>query len=246
MPDAKPYFPAPPAALPSGGPFREAAVPAPAPAPAPLPAKPAPKPAATPSKPSGRPPLPVELEADHIDETFGFSAGAVGSAGLLVALGMIVDSTTTYAWWHLPAALGTGVLGFAYDVLRRRRRLAFVAHGRDHIGVYRKKRLACIARLDELVRYRLSLLNTFRQFMAFGLSAVGGGFVFGMIVAFGEHRYATAMLVSAGAMIGGTLGFVTTAWSRVVCIHFVLQNPQVGSEVIVLRRRDATTLNLTQ
>lgn len=128
---------------------------------------------------------------------------------MLVALGIIVDTTTAYASWHLPTAIGA-VSGLAYEAFRRRRRLAFVVHGREHVGVYRAKRLAGIARLDELVRYRLRALNTFRQLIAFGLAAVVGA----------------------------------AAWSRVICIQFVLQNAQLGSEVVVLRRRDATRLGL--
>jgi hypothetical protein len=143
-------------------------------------------------------------------------------------------------------AAGIGVLGVAYDVLRRRRRLAFVAHGREHVGVYRKRTFVCIARVDELVRVRLRFLNTFRQLAAFGLAAVVGGLFFFLLVANADHRHTTAMLVSAGAMMGGVLGFGATAWSRVVCIQFVLENPKLRNEQIVLSRRDATKLNLTE
>jgi len=248
MPASDPYFPAPSKAPQNGGPFREASVPAPSPSPAA--AQPAPLRArlassATSKVPSEDAPLPVELDGDHVTETFGFGAGAVGSAGLVVALGMIVDSTTTYAWWHLPAAVLVGVLGMTYELVRRQRRLAFVAHGREHIGIYRKKRLACVARLDEMVRYRLRLLNTFRQLVAFGFPAVVGGLLFWLFITHGDRQSLTAILVSAGAMISGTLGFVATAWGRVFCIQFTVQHPQLGNEVVVLRRRDATKLNLT-
>ncbi len=184
-------------------------------------------------------PFPPALESvpaeARLPETFAFTPGALaagavlGLAGWLITLGS--RGATSLEDLYVPAGCVAGALLFGiWEVFRRLGRTVVAFHG-DQIGVYRSGKLVDVAYRSQIMVYQLSVINTVRELVAFGMlgmMALGGG---AMTVA----RDLGMGLIFLGVGIGLSGAFVSSIYARIACRHFFVPKGKSTEQVMFTR-----------
>ena len=169
----------------------------------------------------------------RVPETFGSFAGAIGIGATCVTIGELVGvvrgDTSTDELRTLGIALGIAALCFAWEIGVRVRRTTLVFAG-SQIGLYRRGKLDQVIAPSQMSWYRLRLLNSLREVIAFGLCTLFGG-CGALVVPWSEGGW--TMLAILGALSAGALGLGGSIWSRWMCRHYIVPRGR-GSETVVL------------
>lgn len=192
-------------------------------------------------------PFPPTLDAvpaeARLPETFAFTPGALaagavlGLAGWLIALGARGPSRLDDL--YVPAGCAAGAVLFGtWELLRRLGRTVVAFHG-NQIGMYRGGKLSDVAYRSQIMVYQLSILNTIRELLAFGmlgLMALGGG-------AATVGKNLGIGLIFLGVGVGLTGAFISSIYARIACRHFFVPKGQ-GTEQVMFTRGAAGRFGL--
>lgn len=126
--------------------------------------------------------------------------------------------------------LVAALFGF-WEIWRRTRPTSLVLVG-GHLRIHRKGQLAEIATFGQLTHYRLSIVNTMREIMLFGVVGVVATLANGHV---GNTLYSFAALLVGG---GGLAGCI---WARAMCVHYWIPKSG-GTETVVLRKSGLTRI----
>jgi hypothetical protein len=183
------------------------------------------------------------MQAPHerrVDETFGWFPGSAAIAALFVVMGqaMNVMARESLAVEDLEVIGGalavTALFGF-WEIWRRTRPTSLILIG-GHLGIYRKGQLAEIAGFGQLTHYRLSVINTMREVMLFGIVGLGG--LLGVLGTLSNGHFAGAFY-SFAALAVGAGGLASCIWQRIMCVHYWIPKSG-GTETVVLRKKELT------
>lgn len=169
---------------------------------------------------------PRELAAvpptQRVDETNPWLAGTLAVAGLLVAIGTLVDILSSPRHDDsqlklLGGALAATLLFGGYEIYRRTRRSALAFLPDRTIAIYTKGQLVGHVHAGQISWFKLNVVNTIREFMLFGIFALGG--VFGLTAL--NFRGGFLFFVLA-ACLGSISAFASSIYDRVMCVHYVV------------------------
>lgn len=171
----------------------------------------------------------------RVAETFGFTplslsiGGFLGFAGSLIGVAMRgIDELSDV---YLPAGCLAGFLLFGAWELMRRRSKTVLAFAGPQIGIYRKGILGEVVQRSAIAIYKLSIVNTIRELMIFGIFGFFGTFGGLMTIA----RDPALGLCMLGGGIGMAGAFVSSIYARVACRHFFVPRGR-GTEHVVFAR----------
>lgn len=174
----------------------------------------------------------------RVDETFGWFPGAVSAGALLFVVGRILsllmgDSISIEDTEFIAGGVAVWGLFAFWEIFRRTRPTSLVVIG-GQIGIYRKGQLDGVVGFGQLTHFRLSIINTARECIFFGLATLGGGF--GLLGTLSEGHLAAAFY-ALGAFVFGGAGLASCLWSRAMCVHYWIPKGG-GTETVVMRRSD--------
>ncbi|MCB9596966.1 MAG: hypothetical protein H6719_29860 [Sandaracinaceae bacterium] len=168
-------------------------------------------------------------------ETFGFTPLSLALGGLLGLLGSLVGLATHgmnqgLPDLYLPAGCLAGLLVFGgFEVWRRRSKTALAFMG-DHVAVYRAGQLAETFTRRGIILYRLSILNTIREVMLFGI--LGPFAILGGLATLAEPSIGLCVL---GVGVGMTGAAASAIYARVACRHFFVPRGGTTEHVVFTR-----------
>lgn len=193
-------------------------------------------------------PFPQSLDAvppdGQLAETFAFTPGALASGAILGLIGFAIGlgmrgGPKSIEDIYLPLGCAGGAVIFGlWEVMRRLKRTVIV-HYVNQIGIYRGGQLTDVGQRGQIAIYQLSVLNTVRELMAFGilaLFAITGG-------AFTVMRDPSSGLVFLGAGIGLGGAFFSSIYARIACRHFFVPKGN-GSEQVMFTRAECNRFGL--
>ncbi len=186
---------------------------------------------------------PVPEDA-RLAETFAFTPGALavgatlGLFGFIVALASGKGATSMNdLYYPLACTLGAILFGF-WEVMRRLNRTSLVFYG-NQMGVYRGGKLVQVGSRNQIMVYQLSVINTIRELMAFGMLGFGGMIMGAVTVG----RNLGVGLTFLGAGVGLTGAFISSIYGRIACRHFFVPKGN-GTEQVMFTRGIASRFGL--
>lgn len=184
-------------------------------------------------------PFPPTLDAvpaeARLPETFAFTPGALAVGAVLGLAGWLMSflsrGPSKLEDLYVPAGCVAGAILFGlWEIFRRLGRTVVAFHG-DQIGVYRSGKLTDVAYRSQIMVYQLSVINTVRELLAFGmlgLMSLGGGAVtVGRDLGMG--------LIFLGIGVGLTGAFISSIYARIACRHFFVPKGQSTEQVMFTR-----------
>jgi hypothetical protein len=186
--------------------------------------------------PSQFPPTIDAVPAEgRLAETFAFTPGALAIGGLLGLIGSFIGiqqhGFRELEQLYLPGVCFLVAVFFgAGEIWRRMHRLEVVFWG-NQIGVYRRGMLVQTAYRSQIQIYQLSILNTIRELMAFGMFALIG-LALGI---FSARSDLGLRLMFIGAAIGSCGAFTSSIYARIACRHFFIPDGKSTDQVMYTR-----------
>lgn len=187
------------------------------------------------------PAFPARLDdapADRrLDETFGWFPGAVALGSVIAIIAWLIgvaqrNKIATEDLQVLGGATAVALLFGFWEVARRLRPTSLVL-GNGAIGVYRSGALDCVVPYGQVAWYRLHIVNTVREYLLFGLLALGALPVAPSTMS----RDVVFGLLMAALGIGSALALASAIWSRGLCYHYMVPKGS-GTEECTFKRSD--------
>jgi hypothetical protein len=175
----------------------------------------------------------------RLTEVFGYNGFALAFGGFFCKTAFLVDPAAATRVWYLPAAIAATVLGFGYEMVRRRGRLVLVPTGPGFVAAYRHGRFLLHARTAEFLPYRLNGMSTVQFLVAASTVTLGAALC--VVALHGSGR-----LFAAGATVTGALAFASAVYTRIVCKQYLFSPALREGEYVVLRRSAVARLGLSR
>lgn len=178
-------------------------------------------------------------EDQHLPEALGLGFGGVAVGCLLVAIAyasQLLKSFNVGAAQFAGGALVVGAISGYLEVRRRRLPLTLVPRG-EEIGAYRAGRFVQSFHRGQTTWYQLSVLNTIREVMIFGMMALVLSLATLGLLATRELSVPAAWMV--GGAIAANLLFYSSILTRVLSKQYYLPNT-VASGTVSFRKSALT------
>ena len=184
-------------------------------------------------------PFPQRLDdvpaSARLPETNGWGFGAVAIGAVLVAVGYATAffqngfrDFEPLQWAGV--AFLVALLSGGIEIARRLKPTCLAVHGR-HLGIYRGGKLEAVVTSSDIGEYRLSIINTIREFFAFGVLGLCG--TCGTMAIAGSSK-AAVLEISWMLALGLTcsLGLASSIWTRALAKHYLI--PKGGTTETVI------------
>lgn len=160
----------------------------------------------------------------------GFSIALLGCA-----VGLLEHGFHGVSDLYIPAGCALGFVVFAGAEIWRRTSRYGLAFAGNQVGIYRKGQLQSVVPRAHVMPFKLSLLNTIRELMLFGVLAFFG--LAGSAVIFSQPMIGLWGLGVGVALAGG---FASSIYIRLMCLHYIVHD----HATLAFTRGDAARLHL--
>jgi hypothetical protein len=164
-------------------------------------------------------PIGSDKPAVRVQETHGWTPGALALGGLIVGLGYLaIGLRRGFSEPHhleiIAGGMGVALLLGAWEILRRRRTLTLVIRGNE-IELQREGVRVQTLTPSQITLYELSTINTIREVILFGMCVM-------VALPFPFFLSGIAELWAVAAAIGAVAAFSSSIKVRILSRHYIM------------------------